>query len=71
MHQLRVCPCPQLPIGYYWYGGNRHSSGKVPSWVDKLLSASSSNDPEEWKDDNEEEIEGDVMEELQHPEFKD
>ena len=44
VHQLRVHPCPQLPIGYYWYGGKRHSSGKVPVWVDKLLSANSSND---------------------------
>ena len=44
VHQLRVCPCPQLPTGYYWYGGKRHSSGKVPGWVDKLLSTGSSND---------------------------
>ena len=44
VHQLRVCPCPQLPIGYYWYGGKFHSSGKVPGWVDRLLSANSSDD---------------------------
>ena len=44
VHQLRVRPCPQLPIGYYWYGGKRHSSGKVPEWVNKLLSVNSSND---------------------------
>ena len=25
VHQLRVRPCPQLPIGYYWYGGKHHS----------------------------------------------
>ena len=41
VHQLRVCPCPQFPIGYYWYGGNRHSTGKTPKWVERLLSEGS------------------------------
>ena len=74
VHQLRVRPCPQLPTGYYWYGGKRHSSGKVPGWVDKLLSAGSSNDSydrrmedavdtrgdnEEQKDDNDDNEEKD------------
>ena len=74
VHQLRVRPCPQLPTGYYWYGGKRHSSGKVPGWVDKLLSAGSSNDSydrrmedavetrgdnEEQKDDNDDNEEED------------
>ena len=36
IHQLRVCPCPQLPIGFYWYGGTRRSAGGVPRWVEKL-----------------------------------
>ena len=75
VHQLRVRPCPQLPTGYYWYGGKRHSSGKVPGWVDKLLSAGSSNDSydprmedavetrgdnEEQKDDNDDNEEEDA-----------
>ena len=36
IHQLRVCPCPQLPIGFYWYGGTHHSAAGVPRWVEKL-----------------------------------
>ena len=36
IHQLRVCPCPVLPIGFYWYGANSHSAGSVPRWVEKL-----------------------------------
>lgn len=47
MHQLRVCPCPQLPIGYYWYGGKHHSSGKTLSWVDKLSEGSSDDLPDD------------------------
>ena len=39
VHQSRACMCPeQLPAGFYWYGGNRKSAGKVPKWVDRLLS---------------------------------
>ena len=34
---MRACPCPQLPIGFYWFGGNRHSIGGVPRWVERLL----------------------------------
>ena len=30
-----MCP-EQLPAGFYWYGGNRKSAGKVPKWVDRL-----------------------------------
>ena len=39
VHQLRVCPCPPLlPAGFYWYGGNRKSPGRVPQWLQQLLS---------------------------------
>eukprot|EP00731_Ephydatia_muelleri_P007839 Em0004g177a len=39
VHQSRACMCPeQLPAGFYWYSGNRKSAGKVPKWVDRLLS---------------------------------
>ena len=44
VHQLRVCPCPPLPIGYYWYGGRRHSSGRTPKWIHKLLSKGTADD---------------------------
>ena len=38
VHQSRVCPCPPaLPVRFYWYGGTRKSSGRVPVWVTKLL----------------------------------
>ena len=39
VHQSRACMCPeQLPAGFYWYGDIRKSAGKVPKWVDRLLS---------------------------------
>ena len=38
IHQSRVCLSPHtLPVGFYWYGGTRKSSGRVPGWVTKLL----------------------------------
>ena len=42
VHQLRVCAFPQLPAGYYWHGGNCHSAGKTPEWVERLLTNGSS-----------------------------
>ena len=40
VHSSRVTPCPpEWPVGFYWYGGNRLSRGKAPTWVDKLLEA--------------------------------
>ena len=40
IHQLRVCPSPDmLPPGFYWYGAKRRSSGRTPSWLQKMLSA--------------------------------
>ena len=39
VHQSRVCPCPpRLPAGFYWYGGQRKSPGRLPPWLAKLLS---------------------------------
>lgn len=39
VHQSRVCPCPpQLPAGFYWYGGRKKSPGRLPQWLDRLLS---------------------------------
>ena len=46
VHQLRVCPCPQLLIGYYWYGGRQHSSGRTSKWIHKLLSKGTADDRE-------------------------
>ena len=38
VHQLRVCPSPdQLQAGFYWYGARRHSPGRVPNWLQRLL----------------------------------
>ena len=38
VHLSRVCPCsPLQPVGFYWYGGNRRCSGRVPQWVERLL----------------------------------
>ena len=43
VHQSRVCLCPsKLPPGFYWYGGNRLSHGKIPKWLSELLSGESS-----------------------------
>ena len=46
VHQLRVCPCPQLSIGYYRYGGRQHSSERIPKWIHKLLSKGTADDHE-------------------------
>ena len=38
MHLSRVCPCPPLlPVDFYWYGGNRRCSDRVPQCVERLL----------------------------------
>ena len=40
VHMSRVTPCPSaFPAGYYWYGTRRHSPGRPPKWVQKLLDA--------------------------------
>ena len=34
VHENRVCLCPsEMPIGFYWYGGNRKSQGRIPRWL--------------------------------------
>ena len=39
VHNNRVYPCPpQIPTGFYWYGGNQKSPGKIPKWLERLLS---------------------------------
>ena len=61
VHQTKVCPCPeQLPAGFYCYGGNRKSAGKVPRWVERLLtqgdghaiSSNSADNPDAVNNDN-------------------
>ena len=38
VHQSRVAPCPSgFPAGYFWYGSRRHSPGRPPKWVQKLM----------------------------------
>ena len=40
VHQQRVARCPpELITGYYWYGSNQNSRGKVPQWVEQLIKA--------------------------------
>ncbi len=35
---MRVCFCPPaFPLGYYWYGANRHSEGTLPRWIENLI----------------------------------
>ncbi len=38
VHLSRVTPCPgEFPPGFYWYGTRRHSAGRPPKWVQRLL----------------------------------
>jgi len=38
IHQswVKACPC-DFPGGCYWYGGCRRGLGKLPQWVDDML----------------------------------
>ena len=49
VHQSRVCQCPpKMPVGFYWYGGNRKSPGRVPQWLQRLVGPTSGQtDPEQ------------------------
>lgn len=41
VHLTRIRPCPPMfPHGFYWYGGTQYSPGKIPQWVQTLLSGS-------------------------------
>lgn len=41
VHQNRVCVCPpEMPTGFYWYGGNRKSQGRVPKWLQRMSEGS-------------------------------
>ena len=38
VHQQRITSSPPALVAeYYWYGPKKHSSGKVPQWVEKLM----------------------------------
>ena len=38
IHQSRVSSCPpKFTAGFYWYGGNKKSEGRIPTWVQKLM----------------------------------
>ena len=70
VHQLRVSPCPaKLPAGFYWYGGQRRSPGRVPPWLQRLLAATaeesqnaSTDEVEDAKLDEENDAESDIDE---------
>ena len=48
VHQTRVKPCPDgLLAGYYWYGNKRKGPGRPPKWVEKILSATDNNEPQD------------------------
>ena len=39
VHQSSVSLCPmKLLTGFYWYGGQKKSPGRLPPWLAKLLS---------------------------------
>ena len=45
VHQLRVCLSPDmLPAGFYWYGAKRRSSGRTPTWLQRMLNAATPDD---------------------------
>lgn len=48
VHKLRVCRSPDmLPAGFYWYGARCWSPGRTPSWLQRMLTMSSSGDHED------------------------
>ena len=43
VHATRVRPCPpDLPAGFFWYGGKRLGPGHPPQWVEQLLQSGTS-----------------------------
>ena len=42
---MDMCP-PRMPTGFYCYGGNRKSPGKVLKWLQQLLAELRSADEE-------------------------
>ena len=45
VHQVRVCLSPDmLPAGFYWYGAKRRSSGRTPTWLQRVLNAATPDD---------------------------
>jgi len=38
VHQQQITRCPpELVKGHYSYGTNKHSKGKVPQWIERLI----------------------------------
>ena len=72
VHQSRVCSCPpRLPAGFYWYGGQRKSPGRLPPWLTKLLTEMPDQTEEAMDDSNESEVEScDNTEPATHPASK-
>ena len=72
VHQSRVCSCPpRLPAGFYWYGGQRKSPGRLPPWLTKLLMEMPDQTEEAMDDSNESEVEScDNAEPSTHPASK-
>ena len=35
VHQTRIQHCPDIPVGFYWYGGKRSGPGR-PKWTSNI-----------------------------------
>lgn len=65
IHQSRVCKCPSLPPGFYWYGGRRKSAEKIPLWVQQLLDDASLEDTDTSQEDDTSVEDGDTEDDFQ------
>ena len=36
VHQTRIQHCPDIPAGFYWYGGKRSGPGRPPKWTNNV-----------------------------------
>ena len=36
VHQTRIQHCPDIPAGFYWYGGKRSGPGRPPKWTSNI-----------------------------------
>jgi len=43
VHQTRIQHCPDIPAGFYWYGGKRSGPGRPPKWTSNINERGSEN----------------------------
>ena len=59
VHQQRVTRCPpDLIAGYYLYGPKKHSSGRVPMWIERLIEKESPSETSITDADRDDEVSG-------------